>query len=90
MHRGLMGLILVLLIFLCIPHSQGQERSQTAGELYDSGMALYHKARYEEAIDRFSKLILFFPTSKLNSYSRLMIGQCYVKMQKDEESVLQD
>ena len=81
--------MLVLLIFLCIPHSQGQERSQTAGELYDSGMALYHRAKYEEAIDRFSKLILFFPTSKLNSYSRYMIGQCYLKMKKYEEALQQ-
>jgi hypothetical protein len=89
MNKWPVGLILVLLIFLCIPHSQGQERSQTAGELYDTGMTLFHKAKYEEAIDRFSKLILFFPTSKLNSYSRFMIGQCYLKMQKYEEALRQ-
>jgi hypothetical protein len=52
-------------------------------------MALFHKARYEEAIDRFSKLILFFPTSKLNSYSRFMIGQCYLKLRKFEEALQQ-
>src|SRR5512136_290175 len=89
MRKGLTGLMLILLVFLCIPHSQGQERSQTAGELYDTGMTLFHKAKYEEAIDRFSKLILFFPTSKLNSYSRFMIGQCYLKMQKYKEALRQ-
>jgi hypothetical protein len=89
MNKWPMGLILILLVFLCIPHSQGQERSQTAGELYDTGMTLFHKAKYEEAIDRFSKLILFFPTSKLNSYSRYMIGQCYLKMKKYEEALQQ-
>ncbi len=89
MRQGLTGLMLVLLVFLCIPHSQGQEKSQTAGELYDSGMGLFHKGKYEVAIDRFSKLILFFPTSKLNSYSRYMIGQCYLKMRKYEEAVQQ-
>jgi uncharacterized lipoprotein YddW (UPF0748 family) len=89
MRKGLTGLMLILLVFLCIPHSQGQERSQTAGELYDTGMTLFHKAKYDEAIDRFSKLILFFPTSKLNSYSRFMIGQCYLKMQKYEEALRQ-
>ena len=89
MRQGLTGLMLILLVSLCIPHSHGQERSQTAGELYDTGMMLFHKAKYEEAIDRFSKLILFFPTSKLNSYSRFMIGQCYLKMKKYEEAVQQ-
>jgi tetratricopeptide (TPR) repeat protein len=89
MSKWLVGLMLVLLLFLCIPHSQGQERSQTAGELYDTGMTLFNKAKYEEAIDRFSKLILFFPTSKLNSYSRYMLGQCYLKMKKYEEALQQ-
>jgi tetratricopeptide (TPR) repeat protein len=52
-------------------------------------MALFNKAKYEEALDRFSKLILFFPASKLNSYSRFMIGQCYLKLRKYEEALQQ-
>ena len=89
MRRWGIGLILVLFIFLCILHSQGQEKQQGPGELYDSGMEFFHKGKYEEAIDRFSKLILFFSTSQLHSYSRFMIGQCYLKMKKYEEALQQ-
>jgi uncharacterized lipoprotein YddW (UPF0748 family) len=89
MRRWGIGLILVLFVFLCILHSQGQEKQQGPGELYDSGMEFFHKGKYEEAIDRFSKLILFFSTSQLHSYSRFMIGQCYLKMKKYEEALQQ-
>jgi len=80
---------MLILFILSSSYSQGQQKSQDPGELYDAGMALFHKAKYEEAIDRFSKLILFFPASKLSSYSRYMIAQCYLKMRKYEEAVQQ-
>jgi tetratricopeptide (TPR) repeat protein len=88
MHKWIIGSMLILLILGSFP-SQGQQKTQDAGELYDAGMSFFHKARYEEAIDRFSKLILFFPTSKLNSYSRFMIGQSYLKQRKYEEALQQ-
>jgi hypothetical protein len=88
MGRWVAGLILIA-FFLCPFQSQGQEKPQSSGELYDSGMELFHKGKYEGAIDRFSKLILFFPTSKLHPYSRYMIGQCYLKMKKYEEALQQ-
>jgi len=88
MSRWAAGFILIVFA-LCSSYSQGQQKAQDPGELYDAGMALFHKAKYEEAIDRFSKLILFFPASKLSSYSRYMIGQCYLKMRKYEEAVQQ-
>jgi tetratricopeptide (TPR) repeat protein len=52
-------------------------------------MEFFNKGKYEQAIDRFSKLILFFSTSKLHPYSRYMIGQCYLKMKKYEEALQQ-
>ena len=88
MHKWLIGLVLILLVLSSFP-SHGQQKTQDPGELYDAGMAFFHKAKYDEAIDRFSKLILFFPTSKLNSYSRFMIGQCYLKLKKYEEALQQ-
>ena len=88
MSRWAAGLILIAFA-LCSFQSQGQEKSQSAGELYDSGMELFHKGKYEGAIDRFSKLILFFSTSKLHPYSRYMIGECYLKMKKYEEALQQ-
>ena len=88
MAKWIIGSILILLVLGSF-HSQGQQKTQDPGELYDAGMALFHKAKYEEAIDRFSKLILFFSTSRLSSYSRYMIGQCYLKMRKYEEAVQQ-
>jgi biofilm PGA synthesis lipoprotein PgaB len=82
-------LILVAFILSGSSYSQGQQKAQGPGDLYDAGTALFHKTKYEEAIDRFSKLILFFPASRLSSYSRYMIGQCYLKMRKYEEAVQQ-
>jgi hypothetical protein len=89
MRKWIGVLILITFILSGSSYSQEQQRLRDPGELYDAGMALFHKAKCEEAIDRFSKLILFFPTSKLSSYSRYMIGQCYVKMRKYEEAVQQ-
>jgi TolA-binding protein len=88
MRKWIAALLLITFILFGWSHGQGQQK-QDPGDLYDAGTALFHKAKYEEAIDRFSKLILFFPTSKLNSYSRYMIGQCYLKMRKYEEAVQQ-
>jgi tetratricopeptide (TPR) repeat protein len=89
MTRWITVLILITFVLSGSSYSQPQQKTQNPGELYDAGMAFFHRANYEEAIDRFSKLILFFPTSKLNSYSRYMIGECYLKMKKYEEALQQ-
>ena len=89
MPKWIGALILITFVLSGSFHSQGQQRIQDPGDLYDAGTALFHRAKYEEAIDRFSKLILFFPASKLSSYSRYMIGQCYLKMRKYEEAIQQ-
>jgi tetratricopeptide (TPR) repeat protein len=89
MSKWVAAFILIAITLSGLSNSQGQEKLQTPGELYDSGMGLFHKGKYDEAIDRFSKLILFFSTSKLHSYSRYMIGQCYLKMRKYEEAIQQ-
>jgi len=87
--RKWIGALILIGFILSGSYSQGQQKGQDPGDLYDAGTALFNKAQYEEAIDRFSKLILFFSTSKLNSYSRYMIGQCYLKMRKYEEAIQQ-
>ena len=89
MAKWIGALIFITFILSASSYSQGQQKVQDPGDLYDAGTALFHKAKYDEAIDRFSKLILFFPTSKLISYSRYMIGECYLKMRKYEEAVQQ-
>jgi len=82
-------LILILLIFLWLPHAQGQERLLNPGELYDSSMELYYKGRCEEAIQGFLKIVQSAPASKLVSYSQYMIGLCYLKIEKYEEALRQ-
>jgi biofilm PGA synthesis lipoprotein PgaB len=89
MKKWTVGSILILFIFLSVFLSQGQEKSLDPGGLYDSAMELFSKGRYDEAIEGFSKLIQSFPTSKLVSYSRYMIGQCLFKMEKYEEAFQQ-
>ena len=46
MSKWAAGLILIAFA-LCSLHSQGQEKLQNPGELYDSGMDLFHKGKYE-------------------------------------------
>ena len=68
---------------------QGQEKPVNPGDIYDAAIALFYKEKYEEAIATFSKIILSFPKSNLVSYSRYMIGQCYLKMEKYDEAIQQ-
>jgi biofilm PGA synthesis lipoprotein PgaB len=89
MKKWIGFLILVFLIFLCIPHAYGQEKLPNPGELYDSSMGLYYQGRCEEAINGFSKIVQSAPTSTLVSYSQYMIGLCYLKMKKYEEAIQQ-
>ena len=58
MTKWVGALILITFILSGSSYSQGQQKAQDPGELYDSGMDLFHKGKFEEAIDRFSKLIL--------------------------------
>jgi tetratricopeptide (TPR) repeat protein len=85
----LIPFVLALLLASSIPQGPAQERSVNPGDIYDAGIALFHQERYEEAITTFSKIILFFPQSSLVSYSRFMIGQCYLKMEKYDEAIQQ-
>jgi len=87
MKNWIVGSILILFIFLSVFPGQGEEKSFTSGELYDSTMELFSKGRYDEAVEGFSKLVQSFPRSKLVPYSQYMIGQCYLKMEKYEEAL---
>ena len=79
----------ILIIFLCVTQSQGQEKLQDPRDLYDSAMELFCKSQYEETIKRFSKLVHPIAPSPLPSYSQYMIGLCYLKMERDEEALRQ-
>ena len=88
--KKLAGGFVVIFSIVCLTLPvQAQEGSQKAGDLYDSGMALFHSGKYEEAIETFFKLIDSSPTSKLVSYSQFLIGQCYLKMEKYEAALKQ-
>jgi uncharacterized lipoprotein YddW (UPF0748 family) len=89
MRKCLVGAILILSIFLSITISEGQEKVENPGDLYDSSMELYHKGKCEEAIAGFSKIIQSFPKSKLVSYSIYMIGLSHLKMERYEEALTQ-
>jgi tetratricopeptide (TPR) repeat protein len=89
MKKKTVGLLLLIFIFLGLSQSQGQERRVNPGELYDASMALYYKGNCQEAIQGFSTIIRSAPASKLVSYSQYMIGLCYLKMEKYEETIRQ-
>ncbi len=78
--------MLIFILFASL-HSEGQERSFDPGELYDASMELYYKGSCEEAIQGFSRIVVYAPTSKLVSYSRYMIGLCYLKTGRYEEAI---
>ena len=69
--------------------TQGQEKSPLPGELYDMGIDLFYRGKYEEAIATFTKLNQSFPASNLVPYSHHMIGQCYLKTGRYEEAIQQ-
>ena len=81
--------MLVLITISWIPQGQGQGNPVNPGDIYDAAIALFYKEKYEEAIATFSQIILSFPKSNLVSYSRYMIGQCYLKMEKYDEAIQQ-
>ena len=87
MKKWTVSLMVILFIFLYLPHGQGQEKTKNPGELYDFSMELYRKGRCEEAIQGFLKIIQTSPSSKLVSYSQYMIGLCYLKEGKYQEAI---
>jgi len=88
MKNWTITLILILLVASWIPRVEGEEKL-TPGDLYDAGIELFHKEKYEEAVTTFSRIIFMFPKSNLVSYSQFMIGQCDLKMGKYEEAIQQ-
>lgn len=89
MKRWIITLVLVLFMVSWIPQVQGQAKPDNPGDIYDLGIDLFYKEKYEEAIVTFSRIISSFPKSNLVSYSQFMIGQCYLKMEKNEEAIRQ-
>lgn len=87
MKKRIVGSFFILAIFLAISLVQAQEKPMGSGEVYDYAMELFHKGRYQEAIEGFSRLIQSFPNSKLVSYSHFMIGQSFLRMEKYEEAI---
>lgn len=81
------SIAIFFILFFFIPLIQGDERYTRAGDLYDLGIELFYKGRYEEAIYQFSKLIQTFPKSKLVSYSHYMIGISLLNNGKCEEAL---
>jgi len=89
MKKRVAGLLLLICILSYSSQSRGQEKLPNPGEFYDASMALYRKGNFEEAIQGFLTIIRSAPASKLVSYSRYMIGLCYLNMEKYEEAIQQ-
>lgn len=87
MKKRIQGSFLIFALFLAFSPAQAQEKPTSPGDVYDSAMELFHKGRYQEAIEGFSKLIQSFPRSKLVSYSHYMLGQIFLKMEKYEQAI---
>ena len=81
--------MLALFMVFMISLTRGQEKSPLPGELYDLGVDLSYRGKYEEAIATFTRLNQSFPASNLVPYSHHMIGQCYLKMGRYEEAIQQ-
>ncbi len=89
MKKRVAGLLLLIFILSYSSQGRGEQKLPNPGEFYDASMALYHKGNVEEAIQGFLTIIRSAPASKLVSYSRYMIGLCYLKMEKYEEAIQQ-
>ena len=89
MKRWVIGSVLILFFFLSFLISWGQEKQVNTGGLYDSAIEYFHQGKYDEAIVKFSEIVLSSPNSKLVPYSQFMIGQCYFRMERYEEALRQ-
>lgn len=89
MKKWVTGFFVLCFVLLFAFASQGQNDPKKTAELYDSAMERFYAGRYEEALERYSELIHSYPLSKLVPYSRFMMGQCYLKMERYEAAVEQ-
>src|SRR4030042_2030560 len=89
MKRWVIGSISILFFFISFLISWGQEKQENTGGLYDSAIENFHQGKYDEAIVKFSEIVLSSPNSKLVPYSQFMIGQCHLKMERYEEALRQ-
>ncbi|MCX8117351.1 MAG: tetratricopeptide repeat protein [Desulfobacterota bacterium] len=87
MKRCLLVLSLILSLSVAQVLPQTREKPASPGDLYDGAMELFYKGRFQEALEGFSRLIQSFPLSKLVPYAHYMMGQCYLKMERDEEAI---
>jgi len=60
MKKLRVGFFLIVFILLSLSLVQGQGKSKTAGEVYNSALELFHKGKYQEAIEGFNQLIQSF------------------------------
>lgn len=80
-------ILIFFILFSFVSIIQGDEKLIKAADIYDRGIELFYRGRYEEAIDQFSKLIQTFPQSKLVSYSHYMIGISLLSIDRFEEAL---
>ncbi len=86
MKIWIVGIVLIVFGFLSTLPTPKSEESFNPGAVYDSSMELYHKNRFQDALEGFSRVVRSFSGSKLVPYSQYMIGLCLLRMEKFEEA----
>jgi tetratricopeptide (TPR) repeat protein len=86
MQKRIILIIFCLFLLSGLGPGEAKEKVESASELYDSAIELYHRGSHEEAVQRFSKIVQSFSESRLVPYSRYMIGLCSLKMARYEEA----
>ncbi|NOX90409.1 MAG: tetratricopeptide repeat protein [Calditrichaeota bacterium] len=63
------------------------KETRSPEEIIQAGDMLFAQGKYEQALDTYQRLLIFYPTSDLDVDAKLKIAECYNKLEKYEKQM---